>query len=186
MKLYINDKLATILREEEICLFKWEKVKLLLEGDDNTKYFHSVANGKHQKQRIYSLKDDNGVYIEEEGLKSRIIKYYKGLFGKPEQKAIELDESFTHDILWVSNAENEILTAPFSLDEVREAVFHMEHNKAPGPDGFLAEFYQVFWEVIKNDLMAMFTDFHNNLLHAHSVNFGVITLIPKKCNAIKI
>jgi hypothetical protein len=37
----------------------------------------------------------------------------------------------------------------------------MEHNKALGPDGFPAEFYQVFWEVIKADLMALFHDFHN-------------------------
>jgi hypothetical protein len=32
----------------------------------------------------------------------------------------------------------------------------MERNKAPGQDGFSAEFYQTFWEVIKNDLMALF------------------------------
>jgi hypothetical protein len=32
----------------------------------------------------------------------------------------------------------------------------MEHNKYPGPDGFLAEFYQTFLEVIKTDLMALF------------------------------
>jgi hypothetical protein len=36
----------------------------------------------------------------------------------------------------------------------------MEHNKAPGPDGFPAEFYQVFWNVIKNDLLALFDAFH--------------------------
>jgi hypothetical protein len=29
-------------------------------------------------------------------------------------------------------------------------------------------------------------DFHNNILSAHSLNFGIITLIPKKGNAIKI
>ena len=28
--------------------------------------------------------------------------------------------------------------------EVREAIFQMKHNKAPGPDGFPVEFYQVF------------------------------------------
>jgi hypothetical protein len=32
----------------------------------------------------------------------------------------------------------------------------MEHNKAPGPDGFPVEFYQVFLEVIKDDLLALF------------------------------
>ena len=40
--------------------------------------------------------------------------------------------------------ENDILTAEFSEKEVKEAVFQMEHNSVPGPDGFPAEFYQVF------------------------------------------
>lgn len=34
--------------------------------------------------------------------------------------------------------------------------------------------------------MTLFMDFHNNILSAHSLNFGIITLIPKKGNAIKI
>jgi hypothetical protein len=29
--------------------------------------------------------------------------------------------------------------------EAKEAIFSMEHNKSPGPDGFPAEFYHVFW-----------------------------------------
>jgi hypothetical protein len=40
----------------------------------------------------------------------------------------------------------------------------MEHNKAPGPDGFPIEFYQTFWEIIKGDLMALFEDIHNGNL----------------------
>jgi hypothetical protein len=35
---------------------------------------------------------------------------------------------------------------------VREAVFQMEHNKSPGPDGFPAESYQVFWGWLKMTL----------------------------------
>ena len=67
------------------------------------------------------------------------------------------DESITHDILQVSQLENEALTEQFTEVEVRAAIFQMNHNKAPGPDGFPAEFYQVFWDTIKNDLMALFT-----------------------------
>jgi hypothetical protein len=48
------------------------------------------------------------------------------------------------DIPQVSPEENEILIADFTENEVREAIFQMEHNKAPGSDGFPAEFYQVF------------------------------------------
>jgi hypothetical protein len=66
------------------------------------------------------------------------------------------------------------------------AIFKMEHNKAPGPDGFPAEFYQYFWDVIKNDLMALFSDFSTGCLQLHSLNFGTIILLPKVCEAIRI
>jgi hypothetical protein len=74
----------------------------------------------------------------------------------------------------------------FTETEVKEALFQMEHNKAPRPDGFPAEFYQVFWEVIKADLMALFHDFHKGELPLFSLNFGIITLLPKCQEAIKI
>jgi hypothetical protein len=74
----------------------------------------------------------------------------------------------------------------FSEKEVREAIFQMKHNKAPGPDGFPAEFYQVFWSLIKNDLMALFRDFHNGNLPLFNLNFGIITLLPKEQEVKKI
>jgi hypothetical protein len=61
----------------------------------------------------------------------------------------------------------------------------MEHNKTPGLDGFPVEFYQVFWEIIKEDLMALFRDFHKEDLNLFSLNFGIITLILKTPDATK-
>jgi hypothetical protein len=60
----------------------------------------------------------------------------------------------------------------------------MKKNKAPGPDGFLTEFY--FWETIKPDLIALFNEFHDGNLPLHSLNFGTITLLSKGTEAIKI
>jgi hypothetical protein len=62
----------------------------------------------------------------------------------------------------------------------------MEHNKAPGPDGFPAEFYQAFWEIIKGELMALFHEFHKGDLPLFSLNFGIITLLPKEKEAKQI
>jgi len=90
------------------------------------------------------------------------------------------------DIPQVSNSENEFLMAPFTEKEIRDAIFDMEHNKAPGPDGFPAEFYQQFWDVIKGDLMLMFHDLHKGNLPLFSLNFAVITLLPKTQEANKI
>jgi hypothetical protein len=46
-----------------------------------------------------------------------------------------------HDIPQVSEEENEVFMTPFGEEEVKTAVFDMEHNKAPSPYGFPAEFY---------------------------------------------
>jgi len=48
------------------------------------------------------------------------------------------------DIPQVSQEENDVLISEFTETEVKDAVFQMEHNKAPGPYGFPVEFYQVF------------------------------------------
>jgi hypothetical protein len=53
--------------------------------------------------------------------------------------------------------ENGLLKAPYSEEEVKKAVFQMKHNKALGPDGFPAEFYQSSWDTIKMDLLQMFS-----------------------------
>jgi hypothetical protein len=71
-------------------------------------------------------------------------------------------------------------------EEVREAVFQMEHNKAQGADGFPAKFYQACWDIVKNDLMAMFVEFHVGKLPLYSINFGTIILLPKCREATQI
>jgi hypothetical protein len=55
--------------------------------------------------------------------------------------------------------DKEMLITPFSIKEIKEVVFSMEHNRAPGPDGFPIEFFQRFWDLIYLDLVALFQDF---------------------------
>ncbi|WVZ52923.1 hypothetical protein U9M48_003922 [Paspalum notatum var. saurae] len=84
------------------------------------------------------------------------------------------------ELKWYQRAkENEILIEKFSEDEVRKAIFQMEHNKAPGPDGFPPEFYQVFWTTL-------FEEFHVRTLNLHSLNFGTIIMLPKSSEAKQI
>jgi hypothetical protein len=64
------------------------------------------------------------------------------LFGPPSDSNVSLIETETQDIPQLSAAENEILTANFTEDEVHDTIIHMEKNKTSGPDEFPAKFYQ--------------------------------------------
>ena len=91
-----------------------------------------------------------------------------------------------HMIYRSYHQKNNILTADFLVKEVYDAISQMELNKAPGPDGFPAEFYKTFWEVIRDDLMALFVQLKQGNLSLFKLNFGVITLLPKKENVVQI
>jgi hypothetical protein len=90
------------------------------------------------------------------------------------------------DMKMLDDTDKEYLTRPFDMKEIREVVFSMKHNRAPGPDSIPAEFFQEFWDTIKNDLFNLFQDFHAGTLNIERLNFGVVTLIPKVPNAIDI
>ena len=48
------------------------------------------------------------------------------------------------------------------------------------------EFFQVCWDIIKEDLMEMFEEFFENEMEISRLNYGIITLIPKLKEANKI
>jgi hypothetical protein len=105
------------------------------------------------------------------------------LFGLSDGGQFFRDNDRQSDIIQISQEDNEKLTTSFTEQEVKEAIFQMKHNKAPGPDGFPVEFYQIFWEIIKGDLMALFKDFYDDKLPLFSLNFRIITLLLKQREA---
>ena len=70
--------------------------------------------------------------------------------------------------------------------ENKYVVFKMAHNKSRGPDEFITEFYQHYWEIVKGDIMRLFEAMYEGTLDVQRLNYGVITLIPKINGANKI
>lgn len=67
--------------------------------------------------------------------------------------------------------------------EIHDAVYALNKDGAPGPDGFGAIFYQTYWRIVKNDVIKAVQDFftHGKLLN--NFNSNTIVLIPKDNNA---
>jgi hypothetical protein len=123
LKQCLHNYLSQLLREEELKLYHRSKVKHLLEGDANTKYFHLLANGRHRKTRIFQLQDGSQNICGDLELKKHITLYYKGLFGPPEESAVYMDDGRRDDIPQVTDEENRVLVENFLEEEVKLALF---------------------------------------------------------------
>eukprot|EP00253_Pinus_taeda_P001999 PITA_01999 len=51
--------------------------------------------------------------------------------------------------------KNQLLEAEVTNEEIKAALFAMEPDKAPGPDGFTARFLQTCWQIAEKDLGRM-------------------------------
>ena len=73
----------------------------------------------------------------------------------------------------------ETLSRDYSAEEIKVAVFQMGPTKALGPDGMNALFYQKFWHIVGDDVIATVLDFLNSGIMLREINYTHIILIPK-------
>lgn len=75
---------------------------------------------------------------------------------------------------------NQILTQPFTIDELKSACFSLGALKVPGPDGYTAKFFQSHWEVVKQDILMAANSFLNSGCLLKEMNETTFVLVPKR------
>ncbi|XP_060182802.1 uncharacterized protein LOC132612715 [Lycium barbarum] len=79
----------------------------------------------------------------------------------------------------ITDEDNVILTAPPTIQEVKDSVLSIDPDSAPDPDGLSGCFYQSTWDVIANDLhMAVVAVFSGATLLKYFTH-TCIMMIPK-------
>lgn len=110
-------------------------------GDSNSGYFHAVTKTRKARNRLTVLENEDGIPSFEEDQISRLVcSYYEKLFTANQR---EKDEDIILQSLkpCVTQEWNEMLTRDPSPEEIKEALFAIHADKAPGPDGFSASFF---------------------------------------------
>ena len=74
------------------------------------------------------------------------------------------------------------LIKPFSVEEVKEAIWDCDSFKSQGLDGVNFGFIKDFWLDLKDDVMRFVSKFHRNGKLAKGINSTFIVLIPKVDN----
>ena len=143
----LNAQLLQSYKNEEAFWRQRSRQLWLTPGDANTAYFHAVTKGRKTKNRMAVMEDDSGVpWFEEDQIASVICKYYNFLFSSSQNDGQHtvweaLQPCITQQI-------NENLIRDPCPEEIREATFAIHPDKAPGPDGFSASFFQANWSVV--------------------------------------
>lgn len=151
--------MAELIRAKKLkSSMMWQKAKIrwLKEGDANSRYFHSWVNRRRRSNEILCLSVGEKEVVQVEEIRKTVREHFRSHFSKSLENRPEL----THlDFHVLGHNENEFLIAPFSVDEIKEAVWSCDSSKSPGPDGFNFGFIKDFWEIMKDDVVAFIRSF---------------------------
>ncbi|XP_021984667.1 uncharacterized protein LOC110880453 [Helianthus annuus] len=122
------------VRDEALFLQQKSKVDWLALGDSNTRYFHNVVKAKNHRSRIFSVRDASGKVFEGGSVPQAFVDHYTQFFGTTMNVNVLPTPDLFHSVLSAEKAGN--MVREVTDDEIKKALFSIQGNKAPGPDGY--------------------------------------------------
>ncbi|KAL0310172.1 UNVERIFIED_CONTAM: hypothetical protein Scaly_2954200 [Sesamum calycinum] len=169
---------ATIM---EVNMLKQRAKLAWLKGGDNcSKIFFRKINARRASQRVYQIQNDDGhILTDYNAVTGEFVNYFKKLFGGSfrQSKNLEHLQPFAKNL--ISDEEATKITAPVQRHEIKEALFDINEDSAPGPDGFSSCFFKATWAVVGEDVCHAVMEFFNHGRLLKQLNATLITLIPK-------
>jgi hypothetical protein len=174
----VLDAMNELLYREEMLWLQRSRISWLKEGDHNTKYFHRKAVGRARKNKIKSLKDQDGVVQDVPSEMERMeTSYFQSVYTRDPSIVPTHVVNLFQEVL--TDEVNDNLCWPFMEEEISDALFQIGPLKAPGPDGFPARFYQRNWGVLKQEIIHAVMKFFDTGVLPDRINDTSIVLITK-------
>ncbi|XP_071685671.1 uncharacterized protein [Rutidosis leptorrhynchoides] len=163
------------------------RVKWILEGEENTKYFHSFIKRRHSRRNIRGL-NIGGVWCENPiDIKQEVFRHFNDQFKVRSSNNMKfMGPGTSHNGLLgpmpkqITPEQADCLEHMFSESEVLNAIGECCVSKAPGPDGFNFKFFKLYWGLVKNDLINALNWFWDKCDISNGCNASFVTLVPKK------
>ena len=155
------------------------RVGWIVEGDRNTKFFHTSTLVRRRSNKIVRLRNSVGEWITDSNLiRLHIQRGFEDLFSTSH---LHVPSGFSLPS-WaprVSDLEALDISAPVSDKDIKTSLWSFKPFKAPGPDGLHPGFFQKCWNTVgdsvTNEVKHIFT---NGRMPAY-LNKTLISLIPK-------
>ncbi|CAO2816302.1 unnamed protein product [Amaranthus hypochondriacus] len=172
---------------ENKALLQKARINWIQNRDENSAYFHATIKERRASNSIFELQDKEGKWLKTtQEIQNEITNFYQNLQGS-ETNILEVINRVTmRKGPQIDNTNSLMLIQDVSEGEIKEALFGINDNKAPGIDGFNACFFKKTWDIIKEDLITAIQDFFSNNAMFPPLNCTSVTLIPKVTNACKV
>lgn len=115
-------------------------------------------------------------------ISEHIVNHFSSLFNNTTNTR---DNGLIDEVIpsLITERINTMLTLLPTEEEIFQAVFSLNKDSAPGPDGFGALFFQTFWDIVKNDAPKAVLQFFSTGWILPNYNANNIVVIPKTKNA---
>ncbi|KAL7616426.1 hypothetical protein Lser_V15G04034 [Lactuca serriola] len=127
--------------DEEKLLSQRAKIKWLSDGDNNTKFFHSCLKSRNNRNRILMILDEDGRWIRGNAMKEKFVNHFNNFLGCEDIT----DLSLLNDDFFQKKLDKRVALSMIRVvtdEEVMAAMFDIDDNHAPGPDGFSSKFFK--------------------------------------------
>ena len=110
-----------------------------------------------------------------------IESFYENLYASHDEDNKEAFGDFVRDLQTdkLTDEERENLEGYITIEECSKVLKTLPAGKSPGDDGFTAEFYNCFFDLVSRDLVNSFNTAYKEGKLSISQRRGVITLVPK-------
>lgn len=127
-------------------MYSWRqksRVLWLKEGDNNTKFFHKMANSNRRWNFMEKLEVDGTMYSLDSDIRDKAVQYYASLY-----KETEDWRPFVDDLPFemIGDTDRSMLTTRFEKDEILQVIKDLQGDKSPRPDGFYHGFLSAMLE----------------------------------------
>ena len=174
---------------EEQFFYQKSRVQWLRLGDHNSRFFHKVTQSRNVRNTIRCIVTADGrILTSLPDIKSEAVTHFETFLNGTQ----ETDMAVSQDLLcglvtyrcFYEDAAT--LMKPVLEAEIKETIFSMRTNKAPGPDWYPVEFYKAAWSVIGKDVVAAVQSFFIFGFMPHSINATLLSLVPKTPDVEKL
>ncbi|KAK8992269.1 hypothetical protein V6N11_048357 [Hibiscus sabdariffa] len=134
----VTKELGDLLRAEEKLLYQKSRIQFLKEGDQNIGYYFRQVAVRQKVNTIKALQNDHGQWVESyDGIFEVLVQFFSNFLSVTDSSVQGISNGLLRDILGVEFTPEmqSSLIAPITRKEIRDVLFAMKGDKAPGPDG---------------------------------------------------